>query len=76
MYKIQGSASFLATFNNGTNDSTYWIVAGLVILAVEWNGISAPGKSTQKLLASVSGTIHGGLILTVILYLVGVLLNS
>ena len=76
MLFFMGSASFLATFNNGTNDSTYWSVAGLVILAVEWNGISAPGKPTQKLLASVSGTIHGGLILTVILYLVGVLLNS
>ncbi len=76
MLFFMASASHLATFNNGTNDSTYWIVAGLIILAVEWNGISAPGKGTQKPLASVSGTIHGGVILTVVLYLVGTFLNG
>jgi hypothetical protein len=54
----------------------YWIVAAVLVLLVEWNGISAPGKGSQKMLASVSGTIHAGLILTVVLYLAGVFLNG
>jgi len=76
MLFFMASASHLLSFNNGTNDMVYWLVAGVIILAVEWNGISAPGKGSQKVLASVSGTIHAGLALTVVLYLVGTLLNG
>jgi uncharacterized membrane protein len=76
MLFFMASASHLVSFNNGTNDMVYWIVAAVLVLLVEWNGISAPGKGSQKMLASVSGTIHAGLILTVVLYLAGVFLNG
>ncbi len=55
------SAANLPGFLSGTNDLTYWIVAGLIILAVEINGLIGPGAATQKPLTTVSGTIHAGL---------------
>ncbi len=70
------SAANLPRFLSGTNDLTYWIVAGLIILAVEINGLIGPGAATQKPLTTVSGTIHAGLGLWLVLYLVGSLLNS
>ena len=70
------SAANLPGFLSGTNDLTYWIVAGLIILAVEINGLIGPGAATQKPLTTVSGTIHAGLGLWLVLYLVGSLLNS
>ncbi len=76
MLFFMASASHLVSFNNGTNDMMYWIAAAILILLVEVNGISAPGKGSQKMLASVSGTIHAGVILTVLLYLAGTFLNG
>jgi len=70
------SAANLPSFLNGTNDLVYWIVAGLIIAAVEVNGLIGPGAPTQKPLTSVSGTIHGGLALWLVLFLVGLFLNS
>ena len=54
----------------------YWLVAGGVIIAVEINGLIGPGAATQKPLTTVSGTIHGGLALWLVLYLAGAFLNS
>jgi uncharacterized membrane protein len=48
---------------------TYLILALIVIVAVEINALARPGLPTQKPLASVSGTIHSGIVLTVVLYL-------
>ena len=70
------SAANLPGFLSGTNDLVYWVVAGVLILAVEINGLIGPGAPTQKMLTSVSGTIHGGLALWLLLYLAGLLLNS
>jgi uncharacterized membrane protein len=47
----------------------YWIIALVVILAVEVNGLIGPGAPSQKPLTTVSGTIHGGLAVTVVLFL-------
>jgi uncharacterized membrane protein len=47
----------------------YWVIALVLILATEINALIGPGLSTQKPLASVSGTIHGGLALVILLYL-------
>ena len=52
------------------------LVAGLVILLVEINGLIGPGAASQKPLTTVSGTIHGGLALTLVLFLLGLGLNS
>ena len=74
MLFFMGSASHLAGFNNGTNDLVYWLVAGGIIVLTELN-VFMGSAATQKPLGSVSGTIHAGLGLTVVLYLVGVFLN-
>ena len=76
MLFFMGSASHLVYLLSGTNDVAYWLVAGIVILAVEVNALVGPGLATQKPLGSVSGTIHAGLGLTLVLYLVGLLINS
>jgi uncharacterized membrane protein len=75
MLFFMASASHLPTFNTGNNDAVYWLVAGAIILFAEAQALIGPGSATQKPLTTVSGTIHGGLALTVILYLVGVLIN-
>ena len=76
MLFFMGSASHLATFDTGTNLLPYWLVAGGLILLVEINALVGPGLATQKPLASVSGTIHFGLLLTLALYVIGVAINS
>lgn len=52
----------------------YWIVALVIIVLVQVNALIGPGATTQKPLTTVSGTIHAGLALTVVLYLAGALL--
>jgi len=49
--------------------SGYWITALVVIGAIEAGALLGPGLPTQKPLATVSGTIHAGLALTLVLYL-------
>lgn len=76
MLFFMGTASHWPTFNNGENDAVYWVVAIVLMLAVEAQALIGPGAPTQKPLTSVSGTIHAGLGLTLVLYLVGLFLNS
>jgi len=75
MLFFMGAASHLTTFNNGTNDAIYWILALIVILAVEINSLVGSGLATHKPLGTVSGTIHAGLGLTLVLFLLGVIVN-
>jgi uncharacterized membrane protein len=53
----------------GGNLVGYWIVALMLIGLVEVNGLIGPGAASQKPLTTVKGTIHGGVMLTVALYL-------
>ena len=53
----------------GGSLATYWMIALGVTLAVEINGLIGPGAPTQKLLTTVSGTVHGGLALALVLFL-------
>ena len=73
MLFFMGSASHLPWFAAGTNDMLFWLLAGGVIVLVEINALIGPGLATQKPLASVSGTIHAGLALTVVLFGIGLL---
>ncbi len=75
MLFFMGSASHLQSFNNGMNDMAYWAIALLLILAVELNAVVGTG-GRQKYLATVSGTIHTGLGLTLVLYILGVAINN
>jgi len=47
----------------------YWIVGIIAMLAVEANALIGPGAKTQKPLTTVAGTIHAGLALTIVLFL-------
>jgi uncharacterized membrane protein len=76
MLFFMGTASHWPTFNTGENDAVYWAIAIVVILAVEAQALIGPGSATQKPLTSVSGTIHAGLALTVLLYVIGAVANS
>ncbi len=49
--------------------TAYWVAALVVMIAVEINGLIGPGASTQKPLTTVSGTIHAGLGLSLVLLL-------
>ena len=75
MLFFMGSATFLPWFNNAGNLLPYWIVALAIIFFAEIQALIGPGAATQKPLTSVSGTIHAGLALTLILFLVGVIIN-
>jgi uncharacterized membrane protein len=77
MLFFMGSARHMTPgFNDGTNDVIYWILALAVIIAMELNAVVGTAPGRQKYLATVSGTIHAGLGLTLVLYLVGLFVNS
>ncbi len=75
MLFFMGSASHLQSVHSATPSYMgYAIAAAVLIVAVEANALIGPGLATQKPLASVSGTIHAGLALTVVLYIAASLL--
>ncbi len=76
MLFFMGAASHLQFLATGANDAAYWLIAGVVILLVEINALVGPGLATQKPLGSVSGTIHAGLGLTLLLFLIALFVNS
>jgi uncharacterized membrane protein len=45
----------------------YWILVLAIAAGLEWNGVfQKPGSSSQKMLTTVSGTIHAGLATAVV----------
>jgi uncharacterized membrane protein len=52
-----------------TNVVFYWIVALVVVFAIEANALVGTGQPRQKFLSTVAGTIHAGLGLWIVLYL-------
>jgi uncharacterized membrane protein len=68
MLFFMAAASHFA-FSGTGGVGLYWVVALIVILAVEAQALIGPGLATQKPLATVSGTIHAGLGLTLLLFL-------
>ncbi len=75
MLFFMGSASHLPSLTGTGGVAGYWIVALIAILAVEVNGLIGPGAATQKPLTTVSGTIHAGLALTLVLAVIQPLLT-
>jgi len=71
MLFFMGSASHLTSFLADVNLVAYWMIAIVVIVAVELHALIGPGLTTQKPLTTVSGTIHAGLALTILLYVFG-----
>jgi uncharacterized membrane protein len=78
MLFFMASASHAGWFGGGADAgggvASYWIAAIVVIALVEYNALIGPGATTQKPLTTVSGTIHGGLAVSLVLYLLGVIL--
>jgi uncharacterized membrane protein len=75
MLFFMGSASHLQSLLSGTNDVIYWLLFLVVVAALELNALMGAAPGRQKYLTTVSGTIHVGLGLTLVLYLFG-LINS
>jgi len=69
MLFFMAAASHFPSLGSAGGTMAYWGAALVVILAVEVNGLIGPGASSQKMLTTVSGTIHAGLGLTVVVYL-------
>jgi len=62
------AAANFGSLTFGLNTGLYWIVALILILAVELNCLVGTGQPRQKPLSTVSGVIHAGLALTFVLY--------
>ena len=75
MLFFMGSASHLNSLHNGTNDVVYWVIALALIVAFEVNALMGTGQARQKYLTTVSGTIHAGLGLALLLYVIGAIVN-
>ena len=71
LFSMVGAANFqqLAPPEPGGGPAPYWIIALILILAVEANALMGPGLATQKPLGTVSGTIHLGLGLTAVVFI-------
>jgi uncharacterized membrane protein len=70
MLFLMGAASHLGTLPVPRSGAVFWIVALIIMALVEANALmGAPGKGTAKPLATVSGTLWFGFILTLVFYL-------
>lgn len=77
MLFFMGSARHMTPgFNDGSNDVIYWILVLAVVAALELNALMGTAPGRQKYLTTVSGTIHVGLAATLVLYLIGAIVNS
>ena len=73
MLFFMGAASQLPGFLATSSLTAWYVTMILVVVAVEAHALIGPGLPTQKPLTSVSGTIHAGLGLTLVLYVIGVI---
>ncbi len=70
MLFFMGAASHLQQLASGTpNLALYWLIFLAVLAALEANALVGTGLPRQKPLATVSGTIHAGLAVAIVLYL-------
>jgi len=74
MLFFMASASHYGSHLANASAGVYYAIAMVIILAVEVNGLIGPGAPSQKPLTTVSGTIHMGLALTLVLWAVGAFL--
>ncbi len=75
MLFFMGAASHLSTLLNGENDGVYFLLALAIIAAFEFNALVGSGQARQKFLSTVKGTIHAGVGLALLLYVIGVVVN-
>ncbi len=76
MLFFMGAASHLPSVTGEGGVAGYWIIVLAVVGALEWIGaLQTPGASSQKMLTTVSGTIHAGLATTVVVALLHMVLT-
>jgi uncharacterized membrane protein len=71
MLFFMGAANhFFSLYPTGGGVIGYWLMVFILVGLVEANAlVGKPGTATTKPLATVRGTIHGGILLTLLLYL-------
>jgi uncharacterized membrane protein len=70
MLFFMGAASHLPTLGVPRSGIVFWLVALIIVLAVEANALTGtPGKGAAKPLATVSGTLWFGFILAAVFYI-------
>jgi uncharacterized membrane protein len=70
MLFFMGAASHLQTLGLPRSGVVFWVVALIIVLAVEVNALKGtPGKGGAKPLATVSGTLWFGFILAAVFYI-------
>ncbi len=74
MLFFMGAAKNLNWAFNGSNDVIFWLGVFVLVALIETNGLIGPGKPSQKMLTTVSGTIHAGLGVALLLYLWGLII--
>lgn len=70
MLFFMGAASHLNALGADGGSAAYWILALGLLGAIEANALVGPGLATQKPLATVRGTIHAGLGVAVVFFLI------
>jgi len=70
MLFFMAAASHLTTLGTAGGNAAYWILFLAVVGAVEANALVGSGQARQKPLATVSGTIHGGIAVAVLLFVI------
>ncbi|HKZ05284.1 MAG TPA: urate hydroxylase PuuD [Methylomirabilota bacterium] len=69
MLFFMGAASHLQALGIPRNGLVFWVVVAVIMLLVEWVALKGtPGQGAAKPLATVSGTLWAGFILSVIFY--------
>jgi len=77
MLLFMGTASHApGSFLTGERDLAYFVVFAVVVGLLEFNAVGPAAPARQKYLTSVSGVIHYGLALSVVLFGAGLLINS
>lgn len=67
---FMGAASHLPTLGADGGNAAYWILFLIVVGAIEANALIGSGLPRHKPLATVSGTIHAGIAVAVLLFLI------
>ncbi len=76
MLFLMGAASHLTPLAGRGSTLPYWIAFGALLLLLELNALAKPGKPTQKLLTTVPGAIHLGLLVTVVVVVLTAMLSA
>ncbi|MFQ5521632.1 MAG: urate hydroxylase PuuD [Candidatus Methylomirabilia bacterium] len=76
MLFYMGAASHLTNLPVPRAGALFWIICGIILAIVEGNALFGRGGATKKPLATVSGTVWTGFILTAIFYLLFEVLRS